>query len=385
LKAQQRTHAIHEAQSVMRSLTVQATMGNADADIHDEVSSDSDEADCVLRAAPRRSTRAASKSSLKQPADSESSPGADEGLAGPSSQALMPQSSRAEGSSGQAGSPRQSGGGKENNMKPAVESATPTTGLPGRARVLKAKSMSTTVAPATTGRRSRFAAMRPQPSSPAMQQPSDGASTAATADRSPAPPATATAEPRIAASMTVRRAVRSQRQVTFAGAGALQAPQAPAQVPSTPAQRRSMRTRAASSDHGGGRKAAGGGAGGVVQEGQASGSTPFTLHRLAPAGDLEEGMEVLGARLHGLALDSGEVPPMMAAPAQPALGGCIETLERGPVLLILGSDLHSLPWESLPCMQNQRYCALSISDPLNVQKRGSCVFCQRGMLFSHLS
>jgi hypothetical protein len=78
--------------------------------------------------------------------------------------------------------------------------------------------------------------------------------------------------------------------------------------------------------------------------------TPFVLRRKAPDPD-GAGADVarLGARMRGLALGSGGARAAAGSPE----GGCGQP-GRGPVLLVLDAVAQSLPWESLPRLQQQR-------------------------------
>lgn len=79
--------------------------------------------------------------------------------------------------------------------------------------------------------------------------------------------------------------------------------------------------------------------------------TPFVLRRKAP--DLDRAsadVAHLGARMRGLALGSGSA--LAATTGSPEHSG--GQPGRGPVLLVLDAAAQSLPWESLPRLQQQR-------------------------------
>ena len=77
-------------------------------------------------------------------------------------------------------------------------------------------------------------------------------------------------------------------------------------------------------------------------------ATPFVIHRAPDLGDAEGDVGELGARMHALALEGD----CTGGPSHQSVSGGKAT-ERSPVLLVLDGELQSLPWESLPALQGQ--------------------------------
>ncbi|BDA44094.1 probable separin at C-terminar half [Coccomyxa sp. Obi] len=75
--------------------------------------------------------------------------------------------------------------------------------------------------------------------------------------------------------------------------------------------------------------------------------TPFVIHRAPDLGDVEGEVGELGAHMRALALEGD----CLGGPSHQSASGGQAT---GPVLLVLDGELQSLPWESLPALQQQR-------------------------------
>lgn len=317
-----------------------------------------DEPNCIVRAAPRRSTRAAGARTRSQPQSTDplqpKGPTPDEAT----DDYMEQQKGKALGGGGAehgqqhaAKAPaRRTGGrgnpqvrspitGKENSPDGVREAATP---------ALKPKGRLAAAAPMTTGHKSRFAAMQPETPMPA--QPPPRLRSAAATCHVPRRITGAAADLPGNASMTVQaRPERglSRRQVSFAEEAAEQVSlhpskqqQQPRACPATSRQHcRLAKTSKSAQD---------------LAPTHAS-DTPFKIRTVPLTGELQiSGVDELDARVRALSLD----PPPQAASL--SSGGpkkddhCGGSLPRGPVLLILDPQLQSLPWESLPCLKDQR-------------------------------
>lgn len=82
---------------------------------------------------------------------------------------------------------------------------------------------------------------------------------------------------------------------------------------------------------------------------------PFVIHRAPEMGDAEGDVGEFGARMRALALEGD----CLGGPSRHSASGGGAT-QHGPVLLVLDGELQSLPWESLPTLQEQGYSVLSL-------------------------
>ncbi|CAL8470074.1 g9616 [Coccomyxa elongata] len=76
--------------------------------------------------------------------------------------------------------------------------------------------------------------------------------------------------------------------------------------------------------------------------------TPFVIHRAPEMGGAEGDVGELGVRMRALALEGD----CLGGPSHHSASGGGVT-QHGPVLLVLDGELQSLPWESLPMLQEQ--------------------------------
>lgn len=343
-----------EADCVVRS-----AVEPSDAKAEAVLAAAEEEAGCVLRAAPRRSTRAAPARSAarRSEAASDEPVAATELLRETDSEEdvlAAPQLSLCR----QRGDQPQTSGSSDSNAAAAAVS----TPAPLRIRSsLRAPSAggdenaipATPAVPTAARRGSRFAAMQVQ----AGEAPQTGL-LPPRARAAAAGPATAAAPSRVrrASDRHIEGAPTAagerpgapgkKKQVSFAADAQLgPAPQTPAVQPLAASRVKASTARKKSSAA----KARQGpsNAEAPTADGREAGgcTTPFVIHRAADLGDLGPDVGDLGARIRALALDGSDTAMV---PDEPVL-------ERGPVLLILDRELQSLPWESLPALQRQRY------------------------------
>ncbi len=336
-----------------------------------------DEAWCTLRAAPRKSGRAAAarppaptkatRASAKEVASASESDAVEE----TDSDEDAPEAAKPAGTSTSGLRLSRSRDTSSHDPPPAK---TPAAVKISRAGGDENAAVATPAQPRTARQGSRFAAMQtPAASAQGAQLPPIAAASrlppTTVPPLRPRPPGNAQYE----APPDAGKRARGRSRVSFAAsAQPAPVPETPAVQPRTAARKKAGAATAGKSTR---RQASlgmdAGSAAEAGDEAEASagkGTTrrsaaPFVIHRAPDLGELEGEVGDLGPRMRALALGSGG----LVGPGKESAGGS-KGAERGPVLLILDEELQSLPWESLPALQRHR-CLLHMPPLIAIKCR----------------